>query len=1526
MEETDAIKPSSPNSAPRLAVFLHATGTSAPDASWVERLASRGIAVFSHRELEGVQKTAATRNALGALCVEIQEQAPGSDLLILRHPLAPDLETLEALGALLEQAPGVGVYTTFSNADPACNPYAGLDCGHTDPDVRQRLVRLLGSGRLLPLSSWPDHLLALTSSAVQALADPALDWADAAGRLRTRLVQAELADWLYVEAADRKPDQALRLDPHEERRPTPWGRLSERLPEWLAALESDPTLAKRLPDAVTGPVTLHITHSWGGGVATWVASMIDGDERGLHFQLRSEGPQTGQGAGQRLGLYLGNHLDTPVDRWWLQPAIRAVDTAHAQYREVLDALLPRLGVGRVIVSSLVGHSLDALRTELPTVQVLHDAFPAWPLLSIHPDEYDGDLERALDDPRAGEQFPELVLEDWRRITEQFDEAARDIDRVAPSRSALAVQANVDPGLAPDHAHLIPHGLPPLPRRPVRPAGRPDGRLNIVIPGRVQSGKGAVLLEAALPGLRDVAQVTLLGTGKGGERFFGCGGVNVVLQYDRETLADLLNDIGPHCAILPSLVPETFSYTLSEMQALGVPVIATRLGSFAERIDDGETGWLIEPTAQALVDRVTALAQDPGLLDGVRARLADHEPRTLAEMVADYDDLCPAQPRTPRRPAQSGARLGLAEAQAVSSADQLHRARAKLVAAGRRSRELEALVEERTRWAQDEERRRKEEEHRRRTWVTSLEQELADLRAQRDEVMAQVETQDRELAERAAHIRTLDEAITGLEGSLAAASDSVRELEVRTGNLEQARDELQASLDQVLSSHSWKITMPLRVSRRVVSNFFHLRAWNPLRWPLLLSQTVRNLATVGVGGTLRRMQRFEPDHAPVTTERSEATVAAPQTVDLPDSVPCSDTPAVSVVIPAYNHLDHTAACLASIAAASVTTPYEVIVVDDASADDTADRLPEVDGLRFLRNEENQGFIRTCNRGAEAARGEFVLFLNNDTQVGDGWLDALLDTFGTRPDAGLVGAKLVYPDGTLQECGGMVFRDGSGWNYGRGDDPDRPEYQYLREVDYCSGACITLRRDLFDRLGGFDTHYAPAYYEDTDLAFKVREAGLKVYVQPRATITHFEGVSSGTDLGSGTKRYQVVNHEKFRERWADALAHQPAPIENPGDLAAVRAARDHRLAGRVLVVDAYTPEPDQDSGSVRLVNLMRCLQDLGYGVTFFADNRAWNGRYTRDLQDLGVEAWYDPWLRSAEALLERQGPDYGHVIVSRHYVATNYVSLVRRLAPRAKFIFDTVDLHFLREQRLAELEDSTALRQVAKQTRRSELAMIRASDATLVVSPVERELLAEEVPDAAVFILSNIHEVSGSAAGFTERSDLYFVGGYQHPPNIDAARWFVEDIWPGIRERLPEARFHLVGSKATDAVRALGDAEGVTFHGFVESLAPFLDRCRLSVAPLRYGAGVKGKVNQAMAHGQPVVATPAAVEGIHATDGEDVLIASEADAFADAVVRLYEDEALWNRLSENGLTNVRAHFSRDAAKRDLETLFEALARND
>ena len=672
---------------------------------------------------------------------------------------------------------------------------------------------------------------------------------------------------------------------------------------------------------------------------------------------------------------------------------------------------------------------------------------------------------------------------------------------------------------------------------------------------------------------------------------------------------------------------------------------------------------------------------------------------------------------------------------------------------------------------------------------------------------------------------------------------------------------------------------------------------------LLRRGLASLRTRGLRAswdrTLAQFQRLRPVATPPLFDPGAPPDAA-------FALPGSDAPVASVVIPVFNQVAHTLRCLHALSQLPSDTPFEVIVVDDGSSDATPERLAAIAGVRYHRRAHNGGFIAACNDGARLARGELLVFLNNDTVPQPGWLDALADTFAEIPGTGLAGAQLRYPDGRLQEAGGVVFRDGNAWNYGRHAAPDDPRYAYLREADYLSGAAIAIPRALFEALGGFDDHYAPAYYEDTDLAFKVRAAGHKVVYQPRAVVVHDEGATAGTDTASGAKAYQVRNRGRFAQRHAAALqAHaSPDSVLSPATL--------HARQRQVLVIDALTPTPDQDSGSLRLVNLMRLLREEGAHVVFLPANRAHAGDYTRQLQQLGVEVWHAPQAARPPAWLREHGARFDTVMVCRHYVAREFLPLLRRHAPQARIVFDTVDLHYLRERRGAELAGDAALARAAERTRALELDVIARSDTTLVVSETERELLARDAPGARVDVLSNLHRMGGAGRAFAQRRDVVFVGGFRHPPNVDAVRWFVQDVLPRVRAREPELRFHCIGGHVPADVQALGERPGVVIHGHVPDIDPYLEGCRVAVAPLRYGAGVKGKVNLSMAHGQPVVATSTAVEGMHLRDGHDVLVADDADGFADAVLRLYGDEALWQALAEHGRDNVRAHFSLDAAR--------------
>ena len=680
---------------------------------------------------------------------------------------------------------------------------------------------------------------------------------------------------------------------------------------------------------------------------------------------------------------------------------------------------------------------------------------------------------------------------------------------------------------------------------------------------------------------------------------------------------------------------------------------------------------------------------------------------------------------------------------------------------------------------------------------------------------------------------------------------------------------------------------------------------------LIRRGLASLRTRGWRATLQRVgvrlwrpppPRREPLYAPAAAAFA------------PFAVPASAQPVASIVIPVYNHAAHTLACLRALAAHPPAAACEILVIDDGSSDDTAAWMAAIDGLRHHRRAHNGGFIAACNDGLRLARGQYVVLLNNDTVPQPGWLDALLDTFAQVPEAGLVGAQLLYPDGRLQESGGIVFDDGSCWSYGRFESAEDPRYASLRDADYCSGAALAIPRALFEQLGGLDARYAPAYYEDTDLAFKVRAAGRRVLVQPASRVVHDEGTSNGTDTGSGIKAWQVRNQQVFADAWRAALARQLPAGSVPGP------ALVHRGQRQVLIIDEAVPRPDRDSASLRQFNLIRMLLAGGAHVVFLPTRGEHGGAATQALQALGVEVWHAPWLQGVGPWLRTHGPRFQVAMLVRHHVANECLPLLRRHAPQARTVFDTVDLHYLRERRGAELSGDPRLARGAERTRASELAVMAATDVTLLVSAAEKQQLAVDAPSVRVELLSNLHEVAGQGLDWAQRQGLVFVGGFNHPPNLDAMQWFIGEVFPLIRQRLPGIRFHCIGADVPDSLRALAATQpGVQVHGYVPDVVPWMAGGRVAVAPLRFGAGVKGKINLSMAHGQPVVATHCAAEGMHLHDGEDVLVADDARAFADAVVRLHDDEALWRRLSGNGLDNIARHFSMDAAREVVARVF-------
>jgi len=601
------------------------------------------------------------------------------------------------------------------------------------------------------------------------------------------------------------------------------------------------------------------------------------------------------------------------------------------------------------------------------------------------------------------------------------------------------------------------------------------------------------------------------------------------------------------------------------------------------------------------------------------------------------------------------------------------------------------------------------------------------------------------------------------------------------------------------------------------------------------------------------------------------------------------PLVSVVIPAYNDHSVTERCLLSIVNSwPASFQCEIIVVDDASPDCIAERLTRLSGITLVRNAANVGFVGSCNRGAALTRGKYIVFLNNDTAVKDAWLDWLVNVAEGNARVGAVGSKLIYPDGRLQEAGGIIFRDGSGWNFGSNATPDSPEYNFSREVDYCSAAALLVRSDLFRSIGGFDAEFAPGYYEDVDLCFQMRSHGFKVMYEPRSEVIHYEGLSAGRNEESGMKRFQSVNRSKFVQKWHDTL--QSHYENDRGNV--WRAARRHTGRNTILVIDEHVPLYDRDAGSQRLIEILRILRHGGYHVIFAPQNFAAIQPYTTELLAMGVEQLY--YNGKNAPLKDRLREALPHVDVAwicRPELAKEYMPLVREF--NVPVVYDTIDLHFVRARGQA-VFDKTVAPNAWKSLETLELRLASAADATVVVSEQDRqELLQRGARD--VWIIPTIHNRRElPAPGFDKRRGVIFIGGYNHPPNVDAARWLCEEVMPLVWQSAPEVRVSLLGSNPPKEVYDLA-SERVDVVGYVPNADPYFLGARVFAAPLRYGAGMKGKIGHSLSFGLPVVTTTIGVAGFALQHEQNCLIADDVQGFADAILRLHSDHVLWDALS-------------------------------
>ena len=728
-------------------------------------------------------------------------------------------------------------------------------------------------------------------------------------------------------------------------------------------------------------------------------------------------------------------------------------------------------------------------------------------------------------------------------------------------------------------------------------------------------------------------------------------------------------------------------------------------------------------------------------------------------------------------------------------------------------------------------------------------------------------------------------------------------------------ELRGEIASLQASLSWRITGPLRRLATALGprrTRFLRRCMKATYWLITfqlaeklrahrLAQTPAFLNDPDPGGQFAAAATvLEPTLSPGEQDHSPGQAGASA------AFPFYEHPKVSLILRCGDDIRQTRRCLARLSNQLNGMAVEVLAIPV-----TVDRAAEFDewtGVTVIAAATDP--LTSINTAATQAKGQYVMLLDDRLSPVDGWLPAMLETLARFDDAGVVGGMQIAQGDRVASAGGLIFPDGRLGPRRQGMEIDHYATCSVREVDYAPIEAMIVRTNVWRELNGLDPSFAPLSHADADFAMRARDKGYKVFCQPFA---HFAVTSPAP---AADEWVQAYNAWKFRQRWATTL--------NSDSADPALSYRSRNQQPRVLFIDDHTPTPDRDSGSGDIYWFMRIFQSLGYEVWFLpAQTLAGGSRYTDDLRLWGIVCPCSPHIDSAAGFLEREAARFNVILLYRAPLAAYLIDFVRRAAPTTRVIFDTVDLHFLREERAALLAHSAEGLRQSHQLRLRELSTIRSADCTILLSKMEYDLVSRLIPDAKLRLIPIVRPVPGCLAPFETRRGVVFIGGFAHKPNVDAVIYLIEEIWPLVRRAVPDIELTIVGSGPSDEVRALANADNsVTLVGYVQDLTDIFRTCRLTVAPLRYGAGIKGKVVTSLTYGVPCVATPVAVEGMGLVHGEHVLTGETPEAFAQAIVQAYHDEALWLKLSGGGLAFAQDNFSIDSIRTRIKEMLQAL----
>ncbi len=638
------------------------------------------------------------------------------------------------------------------------------------------------------------------------------------------------------------------------------------------------------------------------------------------------------------------------------------------------------------------------------------------------------------------------------------------------------------------------------------------------------------------------------------------------------------------------------------------------------------------------------------------------------------------------------------------------------------------------------------------------------------------------------------------------------------------------------------------------------------------------------------------------------------------VPKFETIDVSIIVSTYNNFDYLYNCIDSILKSNSKICYEIIIADDSDDINHIEKIQNnILGIKHIKNKGAKGFILNNNNAAKYASGDFFLFLNDDTYVFFNWLDTLYKLIKNDKNIGLVGSKFINSDGTLQEAGGIIWNNASGWNYGIGDNPKKSKYNYIKEVDYISGASIMIRSELWNELEGFSEEYAPAYFEDADLAFRVRKAGYKVIYQPKSVLVHFGSKSYENKDKSESKRILMKNNQiKFIKKWKKELSDQFYPsIENEFFVRDRSFGKKH-----ILIIDRYIPRFDKDAGSRSMYDYIKILKDCDFNITFLDASFQGLEPYKTYIEDMGIEVICRQDAVEINNWLLLYGQFLDFVILSRPTIAGIYLDAIK-MYTNAKIFYNCVDFHFLRLQSENDINENNHSKAFIKQMEELEKRIFMNVDCVFTISDDERNYfeknkLGKKIELLPTFIYKSDFPLSSNYA-FDKREGFMFVGGFDHKPNLDGIVWFLDNVWGNMQVKKLKAKLFIVGSNIPLDLKKLKDRNIIIKESVTDKeLSCLYNQIKITIAPLTYGGGVKGKVIESICQGVPLVTTSIGAQGIKECE-KIMFIANNPEDFANKMCQIYLDKNKWEMMRKNQIEYSRLYYSYKNLKKQFETVF-------